>query len=143
MLLKRIALTASTLAFLLVPGAASAQDFRVQVTSEFTETPLSFTGGVADPYIVLWNVMAHQGQLALCGTGFLRDPRFAATIRSMARNGGLQVDGVTRPVNLTFFNRARSVRDLRSGTATCRVVGQLPSGSSRISLSFDSGTLRN
>lgn len=134
-------LMALSLAFVSAP--AKAQDFQVQITSEFTETPLAFTGGVADPFIANWNMMAHQGQLALCGSGFLRDARFGSTIRGMARDGAIQVDGAIRPVDLTFFTRARSARDLRSGTATCRLVGPLPSTNAGIGLRYGAGNLRN
>lgn len=140
---KILSKTACVLACLMAPVAASAQQFQIQVNGAFTETPLAFTGGVADPYTFSWDIIEYQGQLALCGIGYLRDQRFSSTIRSMARDSGLEVDGRMRAVDLTFFTRARSMRDMRTGTATCQVVGPLPSTRASIGLQFATGTLRN
>jgi hypothetical protein len=121
---------------------ADAQDFQVQVTSEFTEFSLQFTGGIADPYTIVWNVMEREGQLALCGAGFLRDARFNTAIRQIARSGSLMVDGQPRPVNLTFFRSARSINNLRSGAANCQVVGPLPRTNEGVFLQYGGVTVR-
>ena len=135
-------LAAGLLALTVQTSAAQAQQFQVPVSADYIEFSLQFTGGIAAPYTVIWDVMEHEGQLAICGAGFLRDARFNAAIRQMARNASLTVDGQTRPVDLSGFRRARSINNLRSGAAHCHVVGALPRTNQPIHLQYGGATVR-
>lgn len=120
-----------------------AQEFQVPMTPDFNEGEIRFTGGLGAVYTFRWDAIARDGQLAICGTGYLRDNRLRSTIRGMAREAEIQIEGQLVGIDLRFFSRARTVNALQSTAANCRVIGPLPRGSARIGLRFGSGTFRN
>ncbi len=130
--------------FILITSApVQAQDFQRPVDSSFVEHEIRFTGELGVVYTYRWNLSAQGNRLAMCGIGYLRDSRLRNTVRDMARDGELVVDGQTYRVNFSFFSRASSRNALASGTANC-IVTQAPlprSGSAQ--MRFGSGVFRN
>lgn len=126
-----------------VATPVKAQDFQVPMTPNFSEGDIQFTGALGTVYAFRWTAIAAEGQLAICGTGHLRDSRLRSTIRDMARNGEIRVGSQVSSVDLNFFSRARTMNALQSTAANCRIVGPLPRGNVQILLRFGSGTFRN
>jgi len=122
---------------------ATAQEFQVPVTSSFTEGEIQFTGGFGPVYYFMWNATAVEGRVAICGTGYLRDPRLRSTIRDMARDGEFMVGGRVYPIDLRFFSRSRTQNSMASDTANCLVTEAPVPSSGGVRLSFSSGTFRN
>ena len=120
-----------------------AQEFQVPMTAAFNEGVIQFTGGLGTVYTFRWAAIVVDGQLAICGAGYLRDSRLRTTIRDMARDAEIQIGGQPVPVDLRFFSRARTVNALSSTAATCRVIGAAPRGNTQIGLRFGSATFRN
>jgi hypothetical protein len=134
---------AAALALSLSGAAASAQEFQVPMDASFSEGSIQFTGEFGHVYYFRWNARPHQGQVAVCGAGYLRDIRLSGTIRDMARNGEVRVGDTVFPVDLSFFTRARTRTALATTPATCRVVGPIPRGATSANIRFGDGVFRN
>ena len=116
---------------------AQAQEFEVLVDETFTQSEIEFISGVAPHYTVIYDLRLVNGQVTICGSGYLRDRRFNSTIRDMLRNSTLQVGGRLVSVNLTYFSRAHTRIALRSMPANSRSslgINTRPCPSSSISV---------
>jgi hypothetical protein len=120
-----------------------AQDFQVPMSADFNDGEIRFTGELGTVYHFRWDAVAVDGQLAICGTGYLRDTRLRSTIRDMARDGEILVGAQLVRVDLRFFSRARTMNALQSTAANCQVVGPSPRDITSIALRFGAGTFRN
>jgi hypothetical protein len=130
-------------ALILSAPTAQAQDVGIPVDSEFMEFDIRFTGELGVVYTGLWDARIINNQIAICGVGHLRSPRLRSTVRQMARDGQLEINGQTYAFDLTYFPRVQSEGALRSAQATCRSTGVRPSGRWSVRMEFGRGTFRN
>ncbi|WJY20128.1 hypothetical protein QTA57_09430 [Fontisubflavum oceani] len=128
---------------LAAPVSAQNSALQVPVTSEFIPGEIQFTGGLGTVYQYRWTMVAVDGQLALCGAGYLRDGRLRSSINDMLEGASLLVGSQVVPVDARFFTRARSARRLDQAVATCQPTGVSANTRETIYFQPDSGSWRN
>ena len=122
---------------------AQAQDFEVQVTPDFYEDEVTFTGEWGTVWVARWYVVPSGEYLAVCGLGFFRDMGFRGTIRDMLEDAEFYVNGQGYPIDLSFFGRARRMAELETGTASCRTTQVPLAGVTSVGLRLGPGMYRN
>lgn len=132
----------------LSPSSAHSQTFEVPVDADFVEMPVTFTGQFGTVYEARWAVRPVDGQIAVCGVGFVRDARFNGTVRQMLRDAEIllnkQNEQTVHPVSLTYFGRASSAQALNGATANCQNIGvAIPAGLQSIQLDLGDAVFRN
>lgn len=125
------------------PGLALDTDYQVTPNADFQEERIRFSGGVAPPFTILFDIQARNGQLAICGVTHLREGRFGSTMRRMLRGSTIIVGSQEIPVDLRFFARARTAQTLRTTSANCALTGiGLPPRGTGVGLRLAPGTIR-
>ncbi|MEM7723559.1 MAG: hypothetical protein AAF376_14480 [Pseudomonadota bacterium] len=143
--MSKLSFKASIFAFfccVLMPLHVSAQETQIPVEDDFVVYDVNFTGELGTVYQAMWTARIHEDRVMICGIGALRSDRLRSTIRRMARDGQIRVDGQEYDVNLTFFTRASTPSAMRSGMANCQLTSAPAPQAGGVQLRFGYGRIR-
>lgn len=128
---------AALVAGLLVGQAVVAEDFSIPVNKDFSEEKLDWGGGLGKGMIFRWNVINHNGLIAVCGVGQFPDSRTQMASKDILRTSFVSMNGKVFFRDLSFFARVPMTTDLAKAKATCRDTGtKVPKGHTDILLTL-------
>ncbi len=118
-------------------------DFQIPVTSDFNPGEITWTGGHADAYVYVWDVIASDSTIAICGAGQFGDPTTSGPTKAMLHNSYVTMGGKKILTDMSFFARIKKSADLNAAKALCRDTGiAVPRKSQDIELVIPGGRAR-
>ncbi|GHA42800.1 hypothetical protein GCM10008927_04150 [Amylibacter ulvae] len=119
-ILKTIALSSAVLGLAITPGFAAKQGQKagkVTVSESFSDWGINW--GSSGNYIAKVFVTEHNGQIILCGAGYLKGA-ITANFNNQALTGTyLTLNGENILNGLRFFSNARTAKNLPKTKANC------------------------
>ena len=115
----------------------------VPVTKDFNESEIEWTGGHPHSYVYVWDVIASNGKIAVCGAGQFADPTTRNASLGAMRKGFITMGGKKILTDLSFFNKVKKPADIYASKATCRLTNaSIPSKQQDIYLEVPGGQAR-
>ncbi|PIB24591.1 hypothetical protein BFP76_05245 [Amylibacter kogurei] len=119
-ILKTIALSSTVLCMALTPSFAAKQGQKagkIAVNDTFSDWGINW--GSSGKYIAKILITEHNGQIIVCGTGYLKGA-ITANFNNQALTGTyLTMNGENILNGLRFFSNARSAKNLSKAKANC------------------------